>query len=116
MLAPGEEDKRDPAGDREVQAAITTAIAEVAGLLVEQIERTTGFLESQRRYQHPAAVWLMGGGASVRNIGPFLSAALSMPVSIWNVPADGGGAATPGDQTALLGPAFALSALAWGAA
>ena len=70
----------------EIQAAITAAIAEVTASLVEQIERTLRFVEQQRRHQHPAALWLMGGGASVRNIGPHLAAALRLPVSIWGLP------------------------------
>ena len=102
------------ATEHEIQAAVTEAVAETADSLVEQIERTLRFVESQRRHHHPTLLWLMGGGASVRNIGPYLSAKLEMPVSIWSVPTDGEPDGTNlGRETALFASAFALSALAW---
>ncbi len=104
-------------GEPEIQAAITAAISEVTTSLVEQIERTLRFVEQQRRYQPPTSLWLMGGGASVRNIGPHLSAELDLPVSIWSVPPARERASSVHDhQAALFGPALALSALAWRAA
>ncbi len=118
VVVPGAEAGPAAAGDHhKIQTAITDAIADVMASLAEQIERTLRFLESQRRHQHPASLWLMGGGASVRNIGPHLSALLRLPVSIWGVPTNRELAgATPSPQTALFGPALALSALAWRAA
>lgn len=107
----------DSTEEQGIQAAITAAIAEATASLVEQIERTLRFVEQQRRCQHPAALWLMGGGASVRNIGPHLAAALQIPVSIWGLPPEREDqSATAGPQAALFGPALALSALAWRAA
>jgi Tfp pilus assembly PilM family ATPase len=104
-------------GQHEIQAAVTDAIADTVRSLVEQIRRTLRFVESQRRQQHPASLWLMGGGASVRNIGPYLSAALGMNVCIWSVPPDSQlDSVAQGRQAALFGAAFALSALAWRAA
>ena len=100
---------------REVQTAITAAIADVTASLVSQIERTLQYIDSQRRHQHPTSLWLMGGGASLRNIGPYLSAALEIPVSTFEVP-DGRDPAGGDAPTALFGPALALSALAWRAA
>jgi Tfp pilus assembly PilM family ATPase len=117
VLTAGAASSPDTTGQREIQAAITDAITDVTASLVEQIERTLRFVESQRRYQHAAALWLMGGGASVRNIGPYLSTALRMPVSIWGVPTDrDADVLAQSRQTALFGAAFALSALAWRAA
>ena len=117
VVAPGAESNQGAAGQREIQAAITDAIADVTASLVEQIERTLRYVESQRCHQHPAALWLMGGGASVRNIGPYLSASLGLPVSIWGVPTERDvNVPAQGRQAALFGAAFALSALAWRAA
>lgn len=117
VVAPGAESSPGAGGEREIQVAITDAIADVLASLVEQIGRTLRFVESQRRHQHPAALWLLGGGASVRNIGPQLSASLGLPVSIWGVPIERDAEAPArGRQAALFGTAFALSALAWGAA
>ena len=103
--------------EHEIQMAITDAVSDSAAALVEQIERTLRFLESQRHHQHPTSLWLMGGGASVRNIGPYLSSSLQMPVCIWNVPGElHGNGLVRGQQNALFGTAVALSALAWRAA
>jgi Tfp pilus assembly PilM family ATPase len=115
--APGAGPSPAVAGQRDIQAAITDAIGDVMASLIEQIGRTLRFVESQRRHQRAAAMWLMGGGASMRNIGPYLSAALGLPVSIWSVPTDRAlDEAIQGRQSALFGAAFALSALAWRAA
>jgi Tfp pilus assembly PilM family ATPase len=104
-------------GDRELQSAITSAISDVAASLVEQVKRTTRFVESQRRHQHPTSLWLMGGGASIHNIAPYLAAQLEMPVVAWQVPADRDvNDVLQGPRSALFGPALALSALAWRAA
>lgn len=101
----------------EIQSAITAAVAEVTSSLVEQIERTLRFVEQQRRQQHPASLTLMGGGASMLNIGPYLSAALNLPVSIWQVsPERERPSVVEAPQAPLFGPALALSSLAWRAA
>jgi type IV pilus assembly protein PilM len=114
VVAPGASDTTT-AGQRDIQAAVTDALADTADSLVEQIERTLQFVESQRRHHHPTQLWLMGGGASVRNIGPYLTKRLELPVSIWNVPTDDRrDGAELGRETPLFAAAFALSALAWG--
>lgn len=117
VLPPRDAPAGDEGGDRELQSAVTSAISEIASSLVEQVNRTLRFVESQRRHQHPTSLLLMGGGASVRNMGPFLSAALDMPVATWQVPLDRGvDQMLQGRRSALFGPALALSALAWRAA
>ena len=104
-------------GQRDIQAAITESVAETAGSWSKQIQRTLRFVESQRRHLHPTSVWFMGGGASVRNIGPYLSEALELPVNLWSVPTDPRfDGVAQGRQAALFGGAFALSTLAWRAA
>jgi Tfp pilus assembly PilM family ATPase len=104
-------------GRHEIQVALTDAITETLNQLVEQVQRTLRFVESQRRHLHPTSVWLMGGGASVRNVGPYLSKALELPVHIWKVPSDPrSDYIAQGSQAALFGGAFALSTLAWRAA
>jgi Tfp pilus assembly PilM family ATPase len=107
----------DASGRSEIQTAITAATADTIDALVEQIRRTQQFVELQRRHLRPTSVWLLGGGGSLRNIGPHLSLALNLPVSIWNLPVEHGAGRTFGDgQAALFGNAVALSALAWRAA
>jgi Tfp pilus assembly PilM family ATPase len=117
VLLPRDAAATEDVGSRELQAAVTSAIYEFVATLAEQIDRTLRFVESQRRHQHPTSLILMGGGASVRNIGPYLSAALDMPVTPWHVPMDRGiDDMLGGPRAALFGPALALSALAWRAA
>ena len=61
---------------RRLPQAITSAAAGTLDELVRQISRTLQFTETQRRHLQPAAIWLMGGGASMRNVGPYLAEAL----------------------------------------
>jgi len=75
------------------------------------------FMESQRRHLHPAAIWLLGGGASLGNIGPYLADALQLPVHVWKM--SGESQEIPcaaGQRSAVFSGAVALSALAWRAA
>lgn len=112
VLLPTGEGATDP----KVQAAIGDAIAGTLSGLVDQTRRTLQFLEMQRRHLHPMAVWLMGGGASMRNIGPWLAHELQIPVHIWQLPYEEGGLPAAENRTALFAGAAALSALAWRAA
>jgi Tfp pilus assembly PilM family ATPase len=109
--------EREMDADRDVQDAVTTAAHGTIESLVDQLQRTLQFVHSQRRHLVPNAVWLMGGGATIRNVGPHLAAALQLPVHVWSMPADTT-QLTPleGQRSALFGTAAALSALAWRAA
>ena len=104
--------------DQEIQPAITAAASDALEQLVRQLARTLQFAESQRRHLQPEAVWLMGGGASMRNINHYLTEALKLPVHVWTLSAAD---ATPiecatDNRSALFGGAVALSSLAWRAA
>ena len=62
-------------------------------------------------------VRLMGGGATMKNIGPYLAEALSLPVHVWKLDTE----AEPidcaaGNRAAVFGSAVALSSLVWRAA
>ncbi len=99
-----------------VQTAITQAATETIDELVSQVRRTLQFAAVQRSLT-PSECWLMGGGASIRNIGPYLAEALAMPVHIWRLSAnDDQLPCTVGNRTAVFSGAAALSALAWEAA
>ena len=101
--------------DHPIQAAITDAASEILDELVHQVSRTLQFMETQRRHLHPSAVWLMGGGASLRNIDRHLAEAVKLPVHLWQLAADA--ATLCGEhREAMFGGAAALSALAWRAA
>ena len=97
------------------QAAITDAAEETIEELVRQIGRTLHFMDAQRRHLHPAAIWLMGGGASMCNIGSVLGAALGCRCTFGRCrPRRGEIAVRVGQRSAVFGGAVALSALAWG--
>jgi Tfp pilus assembly PilM family ATPase len=100
----------------EIRKAITAAVADTIQGIVEQVRRTLQFVDLQRRHLRPTSVWLLGGGASLRNVGPYLSAALEMPVSIWDLPTATPGRESAGEHAYLFANAIALSALAWRAA
>jgi Tfp pilus assembly PilM family ATPase len=108
----GDEGRVDPG----LQSAIYEAVGPTLDRLCEQVRRTLQFLETQRRYLHPLALWMLGGGGSLRNIGPWLAHALEIPVHIWELPCDDSSPAASGNRTALFAGAAALSALAWRAA
>jgi type IV pilus assembly protein PilM len=106
------------AGDYlETAKAITSAAAGTLDELVRQIGRTLQFTDMHRRHLQPATVWLTGGGASMKNIGPYLAAALSLPVHIWSLePVAEPIACAAGNRAAVFGSAAALSSLVWRAA
>jgi Tfp pilus assembly PilM family ATPase len=101
--------------------ATAKAIASAAGGTLEefvrQISRTLQFTEMQRRHLQPTSVWLVGGGASMKNIGPYLSEVLSLPVHIWNMqPEDEPIPCAADNRAAVFASAAALSSLVWRAA
>jgi type IV pilus assembly protein PilM len=103
--------------DHKTQTAITDAAESSLHELTRQLGRTLEFTAAQRRQLHPTAIWLLGGGASMRNVGPYLKHALALPVHIWNVVPDK--APIPcaaGHRSAIFGGAVALSASIWRAA
>jgi Tfp pilus assembly PilM family ATPase len=103
--------------DEGLQRAMVDAAAQPLDELVRQVRRTLQFTEAQRRHLQPAAIWLMGGGAAMRNIGPYLEQQLELPVHIWKVPHEGEAiACAAGNRSAVFSGALALSASAWRAA
>jgi Tfp pilus assembly PilM family ATPase len=101
------------AADAQVQSAIYDTIAPTLDRLCDQVRRTLQFLDTQRRYLHPVGLWLLGGGGSLRNVGPWLAEELQLPVHIWNLPCEESTPVVEGNRAALFAGAAALSALAW---
>jgi type IV pilus assembly protein PilM len=103
--------------DDSTQRAITEATAQPIEELVRQVRRTLQFTEVQRRHLQPGAIWLMGGGAAMRNVGPYLEQRLEVPVQVWQVPHEGETiSCAAGNRAAIFSGALALSASAWRAA
>jgi Tfp pilus assembly PilM family ATPase len=97
----------------ELQEVIAEVAAQPLQVFAEELDRTLVFLRQQRRAIIPQKIVLFGGGAAVRNIGPYLAEKLSLPVAPWSLE----GTATRLDRNQpplpILGSAVALSALAW---
>jgi type IV pilus assembly protein PilM len=107
----------DAAADPRTQAAITDAVSATIDGLIHQLKRTLQFTETQRRHLQPAGVWLMGGGASLRNLGSYIEKHLELPVYVWSLPpADAPIPCAAHQRAAVFSSAAALSALAWRAA
>jgi Tfp pilus assembly PilM family ATPase len=108
---------RDADADLPAQRAITEAARATLEELLRETRRTLQFVEMQRRHLQPASVWLLGGGATLRNIAPYLEETLELPVRVWSAPTDAERLPfAAGECAALFAGAVALSALAWRAA
>lgn len=94
----------------ELQAVIAEVAAQPLMNFAEEVERTVTFLRQQRRQLVPEKIVLFGGGAAVRNIAPFLSQKVEACFVPWSLEGQTSSRAGP---LPLLGPAVALSALAW---
>ncbi len=97
----------------DLQEVIAEVVAQPLQIFAEELERTMAFLHQQRRALVPQKIVLFGGGAAMRNIGPFLTDKVDVPIAPWNLegqPQYGGRNRPP---LPLLGSAVALSALAW---
>jgi hypothetical protein len=72
-----------------VQEALADAAGEHLGRIVDEIRRTIAYFHAQRRQLLPHRIWLMGGGASVRNAAGWFSHECAIPVDNWRLDADG---------------------------
>ena len=110
----------DPAGRddtlRSVQEVVADVVGEpIAGILAE-VAKTLSYLKLHRSNLTPERLWLFGGGATVKNIAPYLAAKAGLETAVWRLPGDSAGRrADGGAPLELLGNAVALSALAWAA-
>lgn len=94
---------------RDVQEVLAEIVFEPLAAMVAELDKTLSYPELHRAQVVPQQIWLFGGGATVRNVGPLLSARLGRDVLSWRMPA--AEAAAPIE---LLGPAIALSLLGLG--
>ncbi len=71
----------DPAGHkdpmRDVQEVITDVTAGLLNEIVSQLNKTLSYPELHRSGLVPEEIWLLGGGATVRNLAPLLSAKIA---------------------------------------
>ncbi len=111
----GNDDPHNP--DVETRTTITDAAAGTLETLTREIHRTLQFVEGQRHHLQPVSVWLLGGGASMRNLASYLAQLLPLPVKAWSVAADEERMPfAAGRRSAMFAGAVALSAQKWRAA
>jgi Tfp pilus assembly PilM family ATPase len=98
----------------DIQEILTDISSEPLGAVVAQLDKTLSYPELHRSGLVPESIWLFGGGATVRNVSAVLSERIGVPIQTWTLPQTGAGDPIgPSPLLPLLGPAIALSALAW---
>jgi Tfp pilus assembly PilM family ATPase len=91
------------------EESLTPMLAKIGG----EIHRTMDYLKSHRRNCVPTELSLFGVGSSIRNVATHLASAASLPVRVWHPAAILDERETATIPLSLLGPAIALSTLAW---
>lgn len=82
--------------------------------LIQETNRTLGHLKAQRQPFVPKQIYLFGGGATVKGMSAYLAPAFQTNVATWQFDSElAGQTADDTTPSCLLGPAIALSALAW---
>ncbi len=98
----------------DVQEILSDISSEPLSTIVAQLDKTLAYPELHRSGLVPERIWLFGGGATVRNVSAVLSERIGLPVQAWTLPQSGAGEGIgPSPPLPLLGPAIALSAMAW---
>jgi type IV pilus assembly protein PilM len=127
----------DPAGRndplRDVQEVITDVTGGLLNEIVSQLNKTLAYPELHRSGLVPERIWLLGGGATVKNLAALLSAKIHRNVETWRLEGmttEGCGisgacgrstdhssaishSSSSAAPAAMLGPAIALSVLAF---
>src|SRR4029079_15284477 len=71
---------------QELQEVIAEVAAQPLQVFAEELERTITFLRQQRgRALVPQKIVLFGGGAAIRNIGPYLTDKVDVAVAPWSL-------------------------------
>ena len=98
----------------ELQQIIGEFVSEAFSRIVEELKRTLSYLRHQQGSVFPQRMCLMGGGAAVRNAAAAISAEVGLPVDVWELPSARRNAGRiDRGEAAMLGPAAAVSALAY---
>ena len=98
-------------GGTETAATIHRIVSAPLEQLVEELRRTLQFISLQSPQWSPKRLWLMGGGAMIRNLPDFLTTRAGLPTAPWTLDANGGHSADNFDP--LYAVATGLSLLAW---
>jgi Tfp pilus assembly PilM family ATPase len=102
------------ANDDQVASLVAEVVMTAINQLVAELERTLVYLKTHRSKLVPEQMWLFGGGAAVRGIAGLLQQRVNLEVACWSLGDASFRSNSAGDSpVAMLGPAIALSALAW---
>ncbi|MCA9076291.1 MAG: pilus assembly protein PilM [Planctomycetaceae bacterium] len=77
----------------------------------EELSRTITFLRQQRPSIVPGKLCLMGGGATLRGVAPWVEHTIGVPTSVWELPPSFEQSSHHAEQIRMLAPAIALSTL-----
>lgn len=101
---------RPGAGENyDLQQLASQVLAEPIQALLEQLNKTLNYVQSEWPQCSPSDLWLFGGAAAIRNLAGVLAEGVGMEVRTWKLPTS-----EPTDSLdPLFGPAAALSVLAW---
>ena len=102
------------ASDHDLRDLVMEIVAGPVNQLLEELRRTLAYLQTHRAALVPQQMWLFGGGATIKDIGPWLARQTGLSVAAWSFGGQDFQSTSAGvSPLALLGPAIALSALAW---
>lgn len=105
-----------PVDDGSIEEHVTELAAPPLHQLKAELSKTFSYLRQQWPQFLPAEACLVGGGATIRQIGAKLSTELGVPISAWNFDCQPSArAALRGRPVELLAQAAALSELGWAA-
>ena len=104
-------------GERTSASRTASAVARCSraafGELELEVARTLDFVQARHRDIAPQQIVLFGGGATISGVTHWFTTTFDRPCEVWNYPHIAGGNVDSPPCTPLLGPAIALSALAW---
>jgi Tfp pilus assembly PilM family ATPase len=107
LPGPGGDDGQGP-----VATLIADAVRPALDHLQQELQKTFTFWENSQREVGPHVIQLLGGGATIRHIQPYLAAKLNLPVDVWRLRrSDPGPPSTAFATDPLLATAIGLSAL-----
>lgn len=99
---------------RDVQRLIRNLVSEPLSHFFSELEKTMAYLKRHHSEIFPQRLWLLGGGSTLKHLPEALSEKLGIPAQTWGLLTKKSKINTvPTETMGMLGPAAALSALAW---
>lgn len=104
----------EPGSSTDISALVRELVSRHLAALIEELERSFSHFQYARRMPRPKQLYLLGGGAMIRNLDKELSTRLKLDAQNWQLPTATGEKNSEASRIeSLLASAIALSALAW---